>query len=250
MFFSNKAFNDLAELEIQELYVAKRTAVLNQLYGIYDDFIYGQNVCCKKKCDFCCTRNVTLTTLEGNNIVEYINLNRKWELFERLKINLHKKRFVPKVTINNLAEMVCNGLNPPEEEIDPNWGPCPLLTDQECPIYPVRPFGCRCLVSQAPCRENGYAKLDPFVLTINYLFLQAIEHIDNQGLLGNLTDILLLLESVEMRKNYSRNLLKPDRKKIRNSPIKFLMIPPEHRLRVKPILEEIQKINHTTPDGD
>jgi len=223
-------------------------AVLNQLYGIHDDFIYGQNVCCKKECDFCCTQNVTLTTLEGNNIIEYINLNHKQELFDRLKINLHKKRYIPKFTINDLAEMVCNGVSPPEEEIDPNWGPCPLLEGQECSIYPVRPFGCRCLVSQVPCLDNGHATMDPFVLTVNHVFLQTIEHIDNQGLLGNLTDILLSLEPVEMRKKYSRNTLKPDRKKIKNSKIKFLMIPPEHRFRVKPVLEAIQKINGKVPD--
>jgi Fe-S-cluster containining protein len=236
-------FNDLTDQEIQELVLTKRMAVLNQLYSIYDDFIHGQNVCCKKKCDFCCTRNVTLTTLEGYNIVEYINLNRKRELFDGLKINLQKKRFIPKVTINNLAEMVCNGESPPEEEVDPNWGACPLLTRQACPIYPVRPFGCRCLVSQVPCSDNGYAELDPFVLTVNNIFLQTIEHIDNQGLMGNLTDILLLLEQGEILKKYSSSMLKPDKKKIKNSPIKFLMIPPEHRLRVKPILEAIQKIN-------
>lgn len=233
----------MTDQEIQELILTKRTAVLNQLYGIYDDFIHGQNVCCKKECDFCCTRNVTLTTLEGYNIVEYINLNRKRELFDGLKINYQKKRFIPKVTINKLAEMVCNGETPPEEEIDPNWGACPLLTRQACPIYPVRPFGCRCLVSQIPCRDNGYAELDPFVLTVNNIFFQTIENIDNQGLMGNLTDILLSLEPEDMLNNYSRNRLKPDKKKIKNSSIKFLMIPPEHRLRVKPILEAMQKIN-------
>jgi len=233
----------LADQEVQELYLKKRTAVLNQLYSIYDDFIHGQNVCCKKKCDFCCTRNVTLTTLEGYNIIEYINLNHKRELFVSLKINLQKKRFVPKVTINNIAELVCNGESPPEEEIDSNWGACPLLTRQECPIYPVRPFGCRCLVSQVLCLDKGYAELDPLVLTVNNIFLQTIEHIDNHGLMGNLTDILLFLEPGEIPEKYSENRLKPDKKKIKNSSIKFLMIPPEHRLSVKPILEAIQKIN-------
>jgi len=233
----------LADQEVQELYLKKRTAVLNQLYSIYDDFIHGQNVCCKKKCDFCCTRNVILTTLEGNNIIEYINLNHKRELFGSLKINFQKKRFVPKITINNLAEMVCNGESPPEEEIDSNWGACPLLKRQECLIYPVRPFGCRCLVSQVSCLDKGYAELDPLVLTVNNIFLQTIERIDNQGLMGNLTDILLFLEPGDIPERYSRNRLQPDKKKIKNSSIKFLMIPPEHRLPVKPILEAIQKIN-------
>ncbi|MFO7557476.1 MAG: hypothetical protein R6X10_01485 [Desulfobacterales bacterium] len=225
------------------MYLTERTIILNQLYSIYDDFIQGQNVCCKKECDFCCTRNVTLTTLEGNHILEYINLNRKGELFGNLKIHLQKKRFIPQVTINSLAEMVCNGETPPEEEIDPNWGACPLLTEKVCPVYPVRPFGCRCLVSKVPCRDTGCAELDPFVLTVNNIFFQTIEHIDNQGLMGNLTDILLLLEPADMRKEYAGNRLKPDKNKIKNASIRFLMIPPEHRLRVKPILEEIQKIN-------
>jgi Fe-S-cluster containining protein len=194
VFSSNKEHKSWADPEVRELHVTKRIDVLNQLYGIYDAFIHEQNVCCKKECYFCCTRNVTLTTLEGNQIVEYIRLNHKQELFDRLKSDSNKARYIPTISINNLAEMVCNGVSPPEEEIDSSWGPCPLLTNRKCPIYPVRPFGCRCLVSQVPCRENGHAVVDPFILTVSHIFLQIIEHIDHPGLSGNLTDILLLLE--------------------------------------------------------
>ncbi len=38
----------MTDQESQELDLTKRKAVLNQFYSIYDDFIQGRTVCCKK----------------------------------------------------------------------------------------------------------------------------------------------------------------------------------------------------------
>ncbi len=128
--------------------------VLNQIYKIYDEFAETLDVACKQHCAQCCTRNVTLTTLEGYKIADYLISNGKSDLFAKLKDESDKKRFQPLTTTNQLAEICMRGQEPPEEENDPSWGSCPFLTNNECPVYPVRPFGCRCFVSKQNCSEN------------------------------------------------------------------------------------------------
>jgi hypothetical protein len=38
------------------------------MYAIYEDFMEKEKFACQKYCAHCCTRNVTITTLEGYNI--------------------------------------------------------------------------------------------------------------------------------------------------------------------------------------
>lgn len=252
--------------------------VLDRIYRIYDDFAGNLDVVCKKHCDTCCTRNVTLTTLEGYRIVDYLILNGKEDLFNNIGKDLHKKRFQPSITTNRLAELSVAGKDIPDEKSHYFQGECPILTDRQCPVYKVRPFGCRCFVSKHSCGEKGYAEVDEFVLSVNNIFLQYIEHIDSQGCSGNLIDILLYfepqerahspklaaglasesensklpygrrfpeaccgeLQSSEARRNYKEGLLNcVENNLISNRSIPALMIPPEHRLKIQPILQAI-----------
>jgi len=216
--------------------------LLEHIYKVYEEFVNSINTVCRRYCSLCCTRNVTLTTLEGYKIIEYLIADNKLYLLEKIKAESCKKRFQPSITINRLADMCMHDENIPEEESLPEWGECPFLQDNECPIYPVRPFGCRCFVSSQICGEGGEAVTEPFVITVNNLFLQYIEHIDIQGHSGNLTDIMLFFESESNRNDYRNGILKDHLKSlIINNPAKILMIPPEHRERIKPILEAIQK---------
>ncbi|MBW2664439.1 MAG: YkgJ family cysteine cluster protein, partial [Deltaproteobacteria bacterium] len=198
---------------------------------------------CKKHCATCCTRNVTMTTLEGYKIVEYMTSNGKTNFFGNIQEDIHKKRFQPELTTNALADLCVSGKDIPDEEGDCKWGACPLLTENECPIYTVRPFGCRCFVSTVKCLEKGYADVDPFVITVNNLFLQYIEHIDSQGCSGNLTDVLLFLKSKETFESYGKDSLNfTDSGLSSNRLIPVLLIPPEHQLRIQPILQKLHAI--------
>ena len=116
-----------------------------------------------------------------------------------------------------------------------------MLTDNECPIYPARPFGCRCFISKHHCTEKGYAYVDPFVITVNNLFLQYIEHIDTKGFSGNMTDVMLFMESEDNRDSYrKRSLKRIEKTLIPNLPIRAVLIPPEHKTRIKPFLTRIR----------
>ena len=164
-------------------------------------------------------------------------------LFENIKRSIPKRRFQPQTTTNRLADLCIRGKDFVKEENDYVNGSCPLLKDRLCPVYQVRPFGCRCFVSKHDCRDKGYAEIDPFILSVNNLFLQFIEHVDSQGFSGNLIDVLKLMASKINRHNYKRNTLNnSDIGLIPNLKITVLMIPPEHQLEIKPILNALQNI--------
>ena len=220
-----------------------KLAVLDRIYRIYDDFSGGLDMACKKYCAECCTPNVTMTTLEACLIANHIISNGQSDLFENVQATRSEKRFKPRTTTNRLADLCRKGDDPPEEAHHYFNRSCPLLTDNLCPIYPVRPFGCRCFVSKHDCRKEGYSEVDPFVITANTLFLQFVEHVDAMGFSGNFTDVLLLLASKENRDHYKINTLKrAGAGFIPNLQITVLMIPPEHRIKIKPLLDALMRI--------
>jgi hypothetical protein len=215
--------------------------VLNRIYKIYDSLTDGLELACQKYCSTCCTRNVTMTTLEGYKIADHLIENSQSELFKKIKNESYKKRFLPKITTNKIADLCIQCKELPDEEIDRSWGSCPLLIKDECPIYPDRPFHCRCMVSKTNCVDK--AEMDPFVLTVNNVFLQYIEHIDQQGFSGNFTDVLLFMESEDNRKSYAmKNLTNPAEGLIKNLPMTIFLVPPEHKNKIKPIINSLQTI--------
>lgn len=230
------------------MYLDFKLKILDRIYKIYDNFIAGLDLACRIHCSECCTRNVTMTTLEGYNLFHDVSAENKKKLFKKILSESCKDRFVPAMTINRLAQLCALGKeNIPCEETDPSLGKCPFLEKDECPLYEKRPFGCRCFVSAYDCKARGYAEIDSFVLTVNNLFLQFIEHIDAEGYSGNLTDILLYIESkIESKKNNGvvncdfPGLLSG--KLVQNYPITVLQIPPEHRIKIKPLLEALKSI--------
>jgi hypothetical protein len=155
-----------------------------------------------------------------------------------------KRVFRPLLTTNRIAELCRQGREIPEEAFGDPAEICPLLEENACPVYPLRPFGCRCLVSRVPCRESGTAEMPDFVLTVNTVFLQTIEHLDATGCTGNLADVLLCLLSAENRQAYEEGRLSCNATGlIGNHPLTVLMVPPEHRNRLQPILGALAKLS-------
>ncbi len=223
------------------LNVYRQLAVLDQLYQIHDQFVDSLDIACKKFCADCCTCNVTMTTLEAYKIISGLDLDSRKSMIGKLNEQMKKQRFVPEITTNRLADICLSGDDPPEESIDPAWGHCPLLSDDTCPVYDLRPFGCRCMVSKERCADTGVAEIDEFTITVNHVFLQYIEHIDRNGFSGNLSDVMvhtLINESGDSNtpSTTRRTTL------IQNSPLSTLMVPPEHREKIEPILAALHAI--------
>jgi hypothetical protein len=223
--------------------IHEKLAALEHIYRVYEDALVGYDVACRRGCDRCCTRNVTLSTLEAYKISIHLVKHGEEALFGKLSSVLGKPRFIPRITTNGLAEICLRGEDPPEEASDPEWGPCPLLADGECPLYAVRPFGCRCMVSARRCDDAGFAEMAPFIVTLNNVMLQYIEHIDRDGFSGNLADLLTFLASDEHRRRYREgNLDSPPPGLIPNRPVRALMVPPRHRERIMPIIKALEKV--------
>jgi hypothetical protein len=162
---------------------------------------------------------------------------------QTIKSAADKKRFQPKTTTNKIAEYCRQGRQLPEEEIQLTGGRCPFLKNDRCPLYGVRPFGCRCMVSRRNCHESGFAEMDAIVASVNTVFLQVIEHLDWQGCSGNLTDILQCLVATENRNTYRKDSLAcPKWALIPNQKMTVLMIPPEHRKQIEPIVQTLRSI--------
>ncbi|MDP2862673.1 MAG: YkgJ family cysteine cluster protein [Desulfobacterales bacterium] len=218
-----------------------KLAVLEKIYRIYGDFAATLDIVCRRYCSLCCTVNVTITTLEGFKIAESLMPEEKRYLFEKIRRASSTQRFRPRETVNMLAELSREeGVVPEEDNAFP--GECPLLIANECSVYNERPFGCRCFVSKQNCAESGSATVDDFVLTVNNIFLQVIEHVDAGGFSGNLTDVLLFLENAENL--LSSKMINPSSVLIKNHPLKILMIPPEHRGKAQPILGALNKLKY------
>lgn len=206
---------------------------LSRLYELYDRFIGGTEFVCHRGCSTCCTCNVTLTSLEVDYIRSHLGSRGTEVVVERVTNNLSPQRFQPGTTLNGFARACMEGCGIQDEENDPGWGSCPLLLNGICTIYPVRPFGCRSLNSIEDCAVKGAAIISSFTLTVNNVFMQYIEHMDCNGVSGNLSDMFLALAGDNLP-------VLPIT--IRNQRMGGLMVPPEHRQRIGPLLQEMTMI--------
>ena len=219
-----------------------KLAALEKIYEIYAGFSALLDLACKEYCAHCCTTRIILTTVEGYSIFTTLQSEGNLQWIDKIRQASAYKRFQPEITTNQLANLCAEGKEPPAEE-STEWKQCPFLMNRQCPIYIVRPFGCRCLVSRSDCGRKGYAEIDDFVLSVNTVFLQAIEHLDANGCSGNLIDVLEVMASKKNRQAYENNTLKCSTSGlIANQPLKVLMIPPEHRTKMEPILESLRNI--------
>jgi hypothetical protein len=218
-----------------------RLDMLRRIYAVFDQVLAPYALACHRGCDACCTANVTLTTLEAWGIVAGLGDDAE-QVLARLGSPPDPRRFRPQVGINTVAALVLDGEDPPEEGADPQAGACPLLRDHCCPIYPLRPFACRCMISTRPCDTVGYATIDDFFVTVNTVFQQTIEDLDVGGATGNLSDLVPLLGLSDVKETYVRGRLDPAALDLApNRRMPALMVPPGHRARMAPIVERLRE---------
>jgi len=217
---------------------------LNLLYELYDETTAACNTICKGGCSTCCTRNVTLTSLEAQLLFQTLDGPVLTCIIHRLNAVKDETCWVPSLTLNQIAERLLNGQDIPEEENNPEWGVCAILTDDFCPVYSARPFGCRCMMSKVLCAETGYADMDPYTVTVNQVFLQYIEHLDTGGLFGNFIHMMHLFSDDRIRDAHIKNGLGKETagSMLVNHPIRMLLVPPEHQKQIRPLLQSIQHI--------
>jgi Fe-S-cluster containining protein len=217
--------------------------VLEKMYALYEDFVDDNDFVCQKHCAHCCTQNITMTTLEGYFLLNNLTSTTRTQLIQKLEPQEKSKRFTPRITINGMADLCARNQELPKEENDEISAPCPALNFDLCSLYSKRPFGCRCMVSRKNCGSVGYAEMPSWVISVNNVLMQYIEHIDAKGFSGNFTDIILFLNDPKNGANYvSDHLGVCQRPLLNNQPLYILMVPPEDRPRIEPLIKAIRSI--------
>ncbi len=204
-------------------------AALEKAFALLEEETAGDTIACSPGCCECCTDRVTLSTLEGRKILDYLEKTGQTGLLARL-VPVLPERYRPLVTVNGYARICMEGREAPLEP-EGETGVCPFLTGGRCPVYPVRPLACRVLVSKARCMAGGAAEMPSCWLTRNMLYTQWVEHLDRQGLFGNLADVLLALSGHLA----ARAVL------VKNRPAPCFSAPPEHREQALRLLARLQK---------
>ena len=148
----------------------RRKAFLAALYAVYGEWAERFPLACRKGCSACCTSSVTMTSLEGVVIFDFLRKAGREEQFLTL-----------------LART-----GPPQSRPDGwDFSPCIFLANDACTIYDARPFGCRSFGSLIPCGAGAAAETAPIHLAVNTVFTQVIEGAgSNGGFWGPMTDIL------------------------------------------------------------
>jgi len=218
----------------------RKLKALERVFALYDEVAGEWRTACRPACSRCCTDRVGVTTLEVDATLESLSAADTARLLQLVPAATAGRP--PVVTTNTLAEICAAGGEPPDAD-EPDAGACPLLSDDLCPIYPLRPFNCRCFVSRTTCSTRGYAEVDEATVAANTLFLQVIEHIDAGGCSGWLPDVLRALADPGQRRAYREGRMACAGSGLTpNRPMRALMVPPEHRARLQPVIERLRRM--------
>jgi len=178
--------------------------ILKKIYTLFSRWNSTGKIACRRRCAVCCTRNVTITALEGEIILRYVIHNNIEHWFaEKLRQDLTHHR--PPMTTNDFARACLQqrdvGIS---EESSPD--PCPFLENNLCRIYPARPFGCRMMISETTCTAQKPAILSDHYLSASTAVAQIIEHLGQKEYWGNMLDVLPALCDISEYSSVARHL--------------------------------------------
>ncbi|MDY0131093.1 MAG: YkgJ family cysteine cluster protein [Desulforegulaceae bacterium] len=204
-----------------------RIEKLQQMYSVHEKWIKNNNFFCSKGCDKCCTINIAATSLEAELIMGKISSSLK----KKLEDYLDYERFMPKTTINAIANISMTDQDLPEEYIPETNIKCPFLYENQCIIYDIRPLACRVQLSFEDCSKSGVSEIDEKTMSINNLVQQFVELLDYDGLSGNLIDLIV----------HGSNPLFTS-KFVENQTPGAVMVPPEYQNELKKLVMELNSI--------
>jgi Fe-S-cluster containining protein len=209
--------------------------LLATLYDAFTEWADTFAFACRKGCATCCTRSVTMTSLEGEGILAFLAEAGRLSELAAPAFQPGETR-TAQYTTNAFVAAHLKGESVEEAE---NWDlrPCPFLREESCSIYPVRPFGCRLFASQNPCAVSGTAEMPPGYLAGATILLQYIEHLDNGGRWGTMVELLAGLNTGQTE-NYGEP----------TTPIPGFLIAPDELALVEPLLQGLlaREINGQT----
>jgi Fe-S-cluster containining protein len=207
--------------------------MIPEIYAIFAEESASIDFVCQAGCATCCTRSVSLTTVEGQLIIEFLR-----ETGKNLP-NLPEDQVIlrPALTTNGWASLCLAGREvEPEAETSWLFEPCFFLLNGLCTIYPVRPFACRSLGSTVICGYSEVAEAPEWFVTLAIVTNQILEDLDRGGWWGNMADILSYLNSKngEVDSRVFRDRL------LQTQPIPGLLVLAEERPRINRFLAKVR----------
>jgi len=189
--------------------------ILSILYNFFNDFVKDFEYACHPGCNTCCTVDVVCTTLEASFLLKKLKISKEI---------IPNKYYQPNISINESAHLYLNGKIPPPEKSQRALERCPLLNKEGlCSVYSHRPFACRAMMSRTICKKGQEADIHPFLVYVSFVFMQIIEHLDQEGFSANLWDII---------KNDSKHFTP-------NRSFPGLLVPIEYKARIKSMIRRI-----------
>jgi len=223
---------------------ADHQALLERIYLHHDRWLATLRLACGPGCASCCTQSVTMTSLEGARLLDFLRRAGRENELAALPWTEGAAGKVP-LTTNGFAAACLRGEEPEEAEAAAQWDftPCPFLRGQRCSVYPARPFACRAFVSQQNCAATGSAQVAPQTVTVNTVFLQLVEHLGQGGQWGKMAAVLAWLrrESQGTAELGAENMTDTPKMELGASlrvaePLPGLLIPPGEEMAVNAIL--------------
>ncbi len=199
---------------------------LRAVYHIYGQRVADYPYACSKGCASCCTQSVTMTSLEGEIVLDFLAENDIKIPAAHLAAGAR-----PACTTNEFAGRCLAEEDLAEEEDFWSFTPCLFLADGACTIYPARPFGCRSFGSFVRCDEAGEAELEPFLITLNTVTTQIIEHLSQGGLWGNMFDVLLFGQAEQEKQESKSAELR--RRLLTAKPLPGFLVPPAEMAAIR-----------------
>lgn len=213
---------------------SKNQRILSEIYAIFAEESAGVDFACRAGCATCCTRSVSLTTAEGQLIINFLRETGKG------LPGLPKDHVIlrPSLTTNGLASQCLAGREvEPEAESPWLFEPCFFLFNGFCSIYPVRPFACRSFGSTVICGHSGMAEAPEWLVTLAIVTNQILEDLDHGGWWGNLADILFYLSS----NKEEVDSLSVRERLLRTQPLPGFLVLAEERQRINRFLVKVRE---------
>lgn len=156
--------------------------VLAVICDVYSNWVKAFPLACRQGCSACCTQHVTMTSLEGEIIIDFISRNGPPNWLQTRLGSAGTESGLAGMTMNQFAA-ACLRQQDIEEDTQEGWDftPCIFLQEDSCLIYAARPFGCRSFASRVQCSAGQPAEITPLHLTVNTVFTQIIEHLSSDG---------------------------------------------------------------------
>ena len=218
--------------------------ILQSIYTSFEqwtDQSQTEYACCKG-CSTCCSQNVTITAIEGEEILRYVIKENIIDQFATALLQAGEVNR-PKFSTNDFAKACLDGRDV-DPEIQTNSDDCPFLQDNVCTIYPVRPFSCRLFVSTITCNPGNPAQVSDLHLEASTAVTQVIEHLGQKEYWGNMLDVLLAMLDIgeyrEIADKFNQTLIMQGRMRtLTAKPIPGFLLSEEEGPQVAQLLESI-----------